>query len=86
MVYINPQAIPNSGNTEYFTNQKSKISKIILNIIDNADNLNNFLVKQFNNQQKTNSSLPINSSINDNDFKIILQNQRNTSKFNNFKY
>lgn len=77
MVYTNPQAISNSANNKHFTNQKAKIYKVNLNIIDNADNLNNFLVKQFNNQQKTNSSLPINSSINDNDFKIILQYQRN---------
>ena len=88
MVYkINPIAISNSGNQEYFTNQRSKITKIVLNIISNGDNYNNFLVQEFNKSQRnTGSTTQSSSSTNDNDFITILQNQRNNSKFNNFKY
>ena len=86
MVYkINPRAISNSGNQEIFTNQKAKITKIVLNIISNGDDYNDFLVQEFN-QMNTDSTTQSSSSTNDNDFITILQNQRNNSKYNNFKY
>lgn len=86
MVYqINPRAITNSGNQENFTNQKAKITKIVLNIISNGDDYNDFLVQEFN-QMNTGSTTQSSSSTNDNDFITILQNQRNNSKYNNFKY
>lgn len=85
MVYkINPTAISNSGNQEYFTNQRAKITKIVLNIISNADDYNDFLVQEFN-QMNTGSTTQSSSSTNNNDFITILQNQRNNSKYNNFK-
>lgn len=87
MVYTNPTAISNSGNQQNFTNQKAKIHKFILNVIDNGDILNNFLVQQFNEQQtSTGSTVQTSQSANDNDFRTILENQRNNSKYNNFKY
>lgn len=86
MVYkINPTSISNSSNQEYFTNQRAKITKIVLNIISNADDYNDFLVQEFN-QMNTGSTTQSSSSTNDNDFITILQNQRNNSKYNNFKY
>ena len=86
MVYkINPTAISNSGNQENFTNQKVKITKIVLNIISNGEDYNNFLVQEFN-QMNTGSTTQSSSSTNNNDFITILQNQRNNSKYNNFKY
>jgi len=88
MVYkINPTAISNSGNQEYFTNKRATISKKVLNIISNADDYNDFLVQEFNKSQ-TNTGLTTqsSSSTNNNDFITILQNQRNNSKINNFKY
>lgn len=87
MVYINPTAISSSYNNQYFTNQKSKIHKFVLNVIDNGDALNNFLVQQFNEQQTmTGSTIQTKQPVNDNDFRIILQNQRNASKLNKFMY
>lgn len=87
MVYTNPTAITNSGNQQYFTNQRAKIHKFILNVIDNRDILNNFLVQQFNEQQtSTGTNVQTSQSTNDNDFRTILENQRNNSKYNNFKY
>lgn len=84
---INPTAISNSCNQEYFTNQRAKISKIVLNIISNADDYNDFLVQEFyKSQTNTSSTTQLSSSTNDNDFITILQNQRNNSKYNNFKY
>lgn len=83
MVYINPTAITNSGNQQYFTNQRAKISKFLLNVIDNGDILNNFLVQQFNERQ-TSIGTNVQTSQSTNDFRTILQNQRNNAKLNGF--
>ncbi len=42
MVYTNPGAISNSGNS-YFTNQRSKIAKIDLNLIRNGEMMYEFI-------------------------------------------
>jgi hypothetical protein len=87
MVYTNPNAISNSGNQQNFTNQKAKIHKFILNVIDNGDILNNFLVQQFNEYQtSTGTTVQTSSSTNDNDFITILQNQKKNSKYSSFIY
>jgi len=84
MVNINPTAISNSGNQQYFTNQRAKIHKFLLNVIDNGDILNNFLVQQFNERQ-TSTGTNIQTSQSANDFRTILQNQRNNAKLNKFE-
>lgn len=82
--YTNPSAISNSG-ASYFTNQKSKILKLNLNLVSNGDALNNFLISQFEelksgkNQQKI-----MTENIIDNDFLTILQNQKNNSRLEKF--
>lgn len=87
MVNINPTAISNSSNNKYFTNRKAKMHKFILNVIDNGDILNNFVAQQFNERQKNIIMfVKTNQSVNDNDFRTILQNQRNNAKLNEFKY
>lgn len=87
MVYTNPTAISNSGNQQNFTNQKAKIHMLNLNLENNGNIYNNFLVQQFNDYQtNTGSTTQSSLSTNDNDFITILQNQRNNSKYNNFKY
>jgi hypothetical protein len=83
MVYINPTAITSSGNNQYFTNKKGTIHKFVINLIDNGDILNNFMVQEFNEQYKNkNTNVKPSQYLNDNDFRIILQNQRNNSKLN----
>jgi hypothetical protein len=85
MVYINQNAITNSGNNHYFTNKRGTIHKFVFNLIDNGDILNNFAVQQFNEQKKnTGSTIQSEPYLNNNDFRIILQNQRNNSKLNKF--
>lgn len=85
MVYTNPNAISNSGNQQNFTNQKAKIHKFILNVTDNGNILNNFLVQQFNEYQASaGTTVQISSSTNDNDFITILQNQKKNSKYYSF--
>lgn len=87
MVYTNPHSISNSGNVQNFTNQKAKIHRYNLNVIENGDIFNNFLVKQFDEYQTgSGSTFQTNQSTNDNDFRTILQNQRNNAKLNEFKY
>jgi len=87
MVNINPTSISNSGNQQYFTNKKSKIHKLILNVVDNGDILNNFLIQQFNEYQTNiGTYVQTTQSTNNNDFRTILQNQRNATKFNELKY
>jgi maltose-binding protein MalE len=75
MPYTNPNAISNSGGT-YFTNQKSKILKLNLNIINNSNvpfyNYSNQLIKK-KSTPNTNPQI---------DFREILLQQKNNSKFN----
>jgi len=87
MVYTNPTSISNSSNQQNFTNQKSKIHMLNLNLENNGNIYNNFLVQQFNEYQSNTSSITqSNTSINDNDFMTILQNQKKNSKYLSFKY
>ncbi len=84
--YTNPNAISNSGSS-YFTNQKSKILKLNLNLIANANMLNDFLVEEYNKNIKTTStttSIPTQNTTDD--FLTILQNQKNNSKLNKLSY
>ena len=85
MVYINPNAISNSGNKKYFTNQKSKISLGILNVLSNANLMTEFLVEQFEEQQKNKIVVNNQTNTNDNSFLTILQNQRNNTKLYQYK-
>lgn len=85
MVYVNPTTISNSGNAEYYTNQKAKIHMLIFNIIQNSNNYNNFLVQEFNEQQlKSGSNIQTNTS-DTNNFINILEYQKNNSKSNKYK-
>lgn len=87
MIYINPNSIFNSGNEKYFTNQQSKISKNILNILSNADLLTEFLVKQFDEElsiSKLQNNKSKSNKINDNDFRYILQKQKENTKLIKF--
>lgn len=76
MPYTNPTAISNSGN-KYFTNQKSKILKLNLDILDNSSILQNYLSAKISEQ--------VNVSSNTNtvtDFRSVLAQQKNTSRTN----
>ncbi len=76
MPYTNPGAISNSGN-KYFTNQKSKILKLNMGIIDNSNAIQNY--------QSTKSSEHVNVNSKTNvqtDFQSILAQQKNSSKSN----
>lgn len=82
MTYINPNAISNSGNEKYFTNRRSKIDKLILNFLTNADLLTDFLVSQFEEQKynRTLSKAYNNIEPDPNDFRTILQIQKKNSR------
>lgn len=75
--YTNPSGISNSGNYLNFTNQRAQIYLKNLNIVNDANNYNNFLVEQFNQNYSgtTNNS----NSYPDNDFRNILAEQRRNS-------
>jgi len=82
MPYTNPGAITNSGNT-YFTNPRSKISKLNLNILDNSDAINNYL-NSISSEQKyvnPNTNTFTNPYAGD-DFQSILSQQKTNSKSN----
>lgn len=84
MPYTNPGAISNSGN-KYFTNPRSKILKLNLGIIDNADQIINFLNTKLNDQNKyyVDTNTKTNTSTNvDGDLKTILDQQKKYSKNN----
>ncbi len=87
--YTNSNAISNSG-ANYFTNRKSKILKLNLNLIENADLLQEFLLNEYKNQFNNNSTSNSNSNSNtylkkENDFLAILQYQKTNSKLNKLK-
>ena len=85
MVYTNPNAISSSGNNKYYTNQRSKIQMLNLNLVNNANDYNNFLVQEFNERQTgSNSNIQTNSKQNNNDFGTILQNQKLATKYGKF--
>lgn len=76
MPYTNPGAISNSGN-KYFTNQKSKVLKLNMGIIDNSNAIQNY--------QSAISSEQVNVNSNTNtqtDFRSVLSQQKNSSKTN----
>lgn len=76
--YTNPSAISNSGN-KYFTNQKSKIFKLNMSILDNS---NASVDVSTNTNANTNTNT---TNANTNiymDFKEILEQQKNLSKSN----
>jgi hypothetical protein len=79
MAYTNPGAISNSGNA-YFTNQKSKIYKLNLNISNNANEISNYLnlisSEQINTNTGSNNNYSGNSLIN------ILEQQKKYSESN----
>ena len=79
--YVNPGAISNSG-ANYFTNPKSKIYKRSMNIIDNGNELNNFLIEQFKKISYTPPNNQTMSSSTSNDFISILEFQKNQSRLN----
>ena len=81
MPYTNPNSISNSGNS-YFTNQKSKIYIHNLNIINNADQYNNFLNQQFINNLSITPNKYTPQTNTTNDFLFILQTQKKNSKLN----
>lgn len=81
--YTNPSAISNSG-ASYFTNQKSKILKLNLNLVSNGDAINNFLISQFEEFKLGQNQQIITKTIPDNDFLTILQNQKNNSRLEKF--
>lgn len=80
MPYTNPGAISNSGN-KYFTNQKSKILKLNMGIIDNSNAIQNYQSAKSSEQRNvnTNTNTFTNSG---NDFMSILSQQKNSSKSN----
>jgi hypothetical protein len=84
--YTNPNSISNSGAYN-FTNQKSKIFKLNMNLIENGDLIQNFLVNQYNNKfnNKNYNSNTFSDVKIENDFITILQNQRNNVKLNKLK-
>lgn len=78
MPYTNPGGISNSGGSS-FINQKSKILKLNMNLIENGDAFLNY----FNSLQSSQiSNVNTNTTIPENDFKLILQEQRNSNKIN----
>jgi hypothetical protein len=81
MVFTNPNAISNSANAKSYTNIRSKIHMLNLNLIDNGNIYNNFLNSQFNEQFTSPNSNNTNNVSNDNDFIKILQNQKLQAKF-----
>lgn len=80
MPFTNPGAISNSGN-KYFTNQRSKIFKLNLNILDNYDTIISYLNTKSSEQINVNSNKNIDTNI-DGDFTSILSQQNNNSKTN----
>jgi hypothetical protein len=80
MPYTNSAAISNSGN-KYFTNPKSKILKLNMDIINNSDAINNYLSAKSSEQKNvnTNTNTFTNSG---GDFMSILQQQKSNSKSN----
>jgi len=83
--YTNSNSISNSGSN-YFTNRKSKILKLNLNLIENGDLIQSFLLNEYDKILNSNSNTNFNSEIKtENDFMSILQNQRNNSKLNKLK-
>lgn len=72
MVFTNPGAISNSGSS-YFTNPRSKISKMDLNLITNGD----ILYKFINNFQRSQQNQDQNVEP---DIRIELAQQRAQSK------
>ncbi len=80
MPYTNPSAISNSAN-KYFTNPTSKISKLNLNILNNANAMNNYLSVKSSKQTNTNTNTNANTN-SDGDLINILQQQKNNSKLN----
>lgn len=90
MPYTNPGAISNSGNTK-FTNQRSKILKLNIGIIDNSNAINNYQSAKSSEQVNVNSNTNTFTNINSNtyrntntniDFLTILEQQKNDSKTN----
>lgn len=79
MVYTNPGAISNSGSS-YFTNQKSKIDKLNLNILENFNITNDYdslyVPAIFEIGKKKNEIIDT-----QNDFKNILEQQKTNSKY-----
>ncbi len=80
MPYTNPGAISNSGN-KYFTNPKSKISKLNMGILDNANAIENYQSAISSEQINTNSNTNTFTNVGL-DFKSILAEQNNNSRTN----
>lgn len=78
--YTNPSSISNSG-ASYFTNPRSKIYKLNLNLVSNGNLLNEFLITQYEELKSNQTQLEINQ-IPSNDFLTILENQKKKSKLN----
>jgi hypothetical protein len=82
MPYTNPGAISNSGNT-YFTNPRSKISKLNLDILDNSDAINSYLSAKLSEQKYVNPNTnTFTNPYAGDDFQSILSQQKNNSKSN----
>lgn len=85
MPYTNSGAISNSGN-KYFTNPKSKISKLNMDILDNAIILNNYLNEQFSGQNNINSNTTLTNKYIGDDIQSILTQQKINSKLNKLSH
>jgi esterase/lipase superfamily enzyme len=84
MVYTNPGAISNSGNS-YFTNQRSKITKMDLDLIRNGDAQYYFANLELENRMggttNTNTNTNTNNTINQTDYRLVLAQQKINSKY-----
>lgn len=82
--YTNPNSISNSYNNKYFTNQKSKIFKRNLNILNNANEYSNTYVPIYlfgdNTTNQYNQSITSVNTVPN--FLNILEQQRNNTKLN----
>ena len=74
--YINPFSISNSGN-KYFTNPKSKIYKLSVNILTNSNTTNYDIKKKINSTSNNSNSTNNNTQP---DLISILNQQKNNSK------
>lgn len=80
MPFTNPGSVSNSGNS-YFTNQESKIYKLNLHILENADEISIFL-NNSNTQSNNSNSNQNSNSPSDANFEDILYEQKNNVKMN----
>ena len=84
MVYTNPGAISNSGNS-YFTNPRSKITKMDLDLIINGDAQYFFANLELANRMaelaNSNTGTNTNYTINQTDYRLVLAQQKINSKY-----